>query len=141
MFKTLGIIAVIIIAMALLLPKLRDTSVSNLPLEEKIELAEGYLQEFQQEGNAFFAKMQQLEVSPEDFASEVDDFNKILKKYTKRINGLHLPCPTSSETRNDPNLSIYISWAESFEAKDKRIMEGFQRDLNEIMENAGFNQR
>lgn len=138
MAKTLAIIAVIVIAVALSVPRLRDKSVSNLPLEEKMELAESYLQELQQEGNAFFAKMQKLEASPKDFASEAGGFNKILKKYTKSINGLHLPCPTSSETRNDPNLSSYISWAESFEAKDRRIMEGFQKQLNQISERAGF---
>ena len=137
MAKTLIIIVLIIIVAALSVPKLRNKSVSNLPLEEKMELAESYLQELQQEGNAFFANLKKTEVSPEDLVNEVDDFNKILKKYTKRINGLRLPCPTSSETRNDPNLRSYLSWAENFEAKDKSIMDGFQQQLNQISGRAG----
>ena len=57
MLKTLAIVAIIVIAIALLAPTLRNPSVSNLPLEEKMDLAESYQQALQKEGNAFFRQL------------------------------------------------------------------------------------
>jgi len=129
MLKTLAIVAIIVIAIALLAPTLRNPSVSNLPLEEKMDLAESYQQALQKEGNALFASLRKSEDMPDD----VRDFNDILQEYTKRINSLHLPCPTSSETQNDPTLRSYLSWAENFEAKDKKVMAAFQHELNQLL--------
>lgn len=130
MLRMLAVVAVIIIAVALLVPQLRNPSVANLPLEEKMDLAETYLLELQQEGNAFLANLRKSA----DAAHDIKDFNNILQKYTKRINRLKLPCPTSIETQNDPTLHGYLSWAKNFEAKDKNIMATFQQELNQILQ-------
>ncbi|MFC1682817.1 hypothetical protein ACFL0G_01235 [Candidatus Zixiibacteriota bacterium] len=126
-------IIIIIIGVAILVPKLQNKSVSNLPLEEKMSLAENYLQELQRDGEAFFDNLRELKASSKDFSGEISNFDKVLSKHSSRINSLHLPCPTTSETRNDPELSGYLSWAESFETQNKKIMEHFQQELNQIL--------
>lgn len=133
MRKTFAIVAVIVIAAALLVPKLKNTSVSKLPLEDKMNWAESYLQDLKKEGNAFFATMQKSI----NVANEVKEFNKILEKYTDRMNSLHLPCPTSNQTRNDTRLRSYLSWAKDFEARNKKLMATFQQQLNQL-QNSGL---
>ena len=87
------------------------------------------MRELKQEGDTFLANLRK---SP-DATDEVKDFNKILQKYTKRINSLRLPCPTSSDAQNDPKLRSYLSWAKNFEAKDKKVMTAFQQELNRLL--------
>ena len=79
-------IIIIIIGVAILVPKLQNKSVSNLPLEEKMSLAENYLQELQRDGEAFFDNLRELKASSKDFSGEISNFDKVLSKHSSRIN-------------------------------------------------------
>lgn len=137
MLSKLIAVTLIILAIVFFLQKSKN-AISNLPFEDKIKLAEEYLEEFKNEGDVFFTKIEKLKASPEQLAQKANEFNDIVRKHIDKQNSLKLPCPTARTTINNPNLRSYISWAKDFEVRDRRIMDDFTRKLKQIFSNAGF---
>jgi len=105
-----------------------------------MKLAEEYLEEFEQQGEAFFVELQGVTASPKEIMREMVKYEKIIRKYIERMNSLHLPCPKSNKTKNDPELRRYLYWAKNFETKEKRIIDNFTQRTNQILTSAGFKQ-
>lgn len=106
----------------------------DLPLDEKINLAEGGLIEFRHETNTFFSNMQvDKKLTPRELTKKVDDYNKIMDKYTSGFNALGLPCPRAGNTKSDLSLEEYRLWADDFQRREKTVMEGCNQKINQLL--------
>jgi len=84
-------------------------SKTNLPLTERIVLAENYLEEFRRDSSQVLARIEDASKSGTKKPGRKECMEPV-EIYHKRFKSLGLPCPRSRTVKNDQSLGFYRNW-------------------------------
>ena len=113
-------------------------SLRDLPINEKMNRAENYLKQYEKDLNAFFPKLEEKDLSPQELQKYMKQYNSIVQGYTGKINGLQLMCPVSAQVSSSSQYRRYQSWTKEFQAKDMKVMNEASQRVQKILKKAGF---
>ena len=111
---------------------------SRLSIEDKMRLADDYLEKFRQESNAFLKEAEGLDLSEQQAMRKSDQFTVISRRFYDRLNTLKLPCPYAAQNRDNPHLSGYLRWSEDFGRRANMTSGRAEERLKRILTRAGI---
>ncbi len=96
---------------------------SNLPVNEKMRLADKYLREYKNNTNSLLNRASSGPRTPESKKKFEEQLAKVMADSSKKFNSLRMRCPSTV------GKGAYLAWSKKYEQESKRIMDNFNKRL------------